>query len=151
MANRGFESIRMVLATTLIDKQICGYVVFIRLSKFQTFLHNADCQLKHYFWLTLCSVKNAVVGCQPVSFMIGVSLYTICIRFSLNTAAKRRTKPESLPASSIRFDAIAGGPCLSTLSAYLSKRSRLVSTKSPALSLQKYTPLASPCPSKLTS
>jgi len=62
----------MVLAITPTNEQTYRYVVFIGVSEFQTFLHNADCQLKHLFWLTLCSVKKDAVGCQPVS------QFTIC-------------------------------------------------------------------------
>lgn len=70
--NRGLKS-RIVLATTPMNEQPYRYAIFIRVSEFQTFLHNADCQLKHSFWLTLCSVKNAVVGCQPVPWFTGVN------------------------------------------------------------------------------
>jgi len=35
--------LRIVLAITPIDERTYRYVVFIRVSEFQTFLHNADC------------------------------------------------------------------------------------------------------------
>ena len=40
--NRGLKS-RIVLAITPINEQTYSYVVFTRVSEFQTFLHNADC------------------------------------------------------------------------------------------------------------
>jgi len=138
---------RMVLAITARREQTHRYGVFIRVSEFQTFLHNTDCQLKHFSWLALCCVKNGAVGCQPV---IQLTICSSHCRRAVFGSPKQHWPRKHRSRNLFRLrDSTSEQILVSFISScfHFSRMRRFVSTKSPAWSRYKYTPLENPFPS----